>query len=53
MEKQVYSKTIEQVVKLLESYQKKYGSGSSGNPQNEQYKQGYAHAVSDILWMIL
>lgn len=48
-----YSKTIEEVVEMLEKFQKEHGGGSLANRESKEWKEGYARAVSDILWIIL
>ena len=48
-----YSKTIEEVVKMLEDFQNTHGDGGMIKFDNQDWKDGYARAVSDILWIIM
>lgn len=48
-----YSKTIEEVVAMLTEFQKEHGGGGSPKYENQDWKDGYARAVTDILWIIL
>ena len=48
-----YSRTISEVVEMLKKFQEEHGDGGYAKMENQDWKDGYAHAVSDILWMIL
>lgn len=47
-----YSKTIEEVVLMLETFQKEHGSGGLPKYDNQDWKDGYARAITDLLWII-
>ena len=47
-----YSMTIEELAKRLESYQQKNGNGGYPKTDNKDWKDGYARAITDILWII-
>ena len=48
-----YSMTIEELAEKLKNYQEKHGNGGCIKTDTEDYKNGYARAITDILWMIL
>ena len=47
-----YSKTIEEVVEMLKKFQKEHGDGSLNNRDSKEWKEGYARAVTDLLFII-
>lgn len=47
-----YSKTIEELAAMLEKFQKEHGDGGAAKMDNQDWKDGYARAITDILWII-
>ena len=47
-----YSKTIDEVYEMLKDFIKEHGDGGSPKMDNQDWKDGYAHAVADLLWII-
>lgn len=47
-----YSKTIEELAEMLKKFQKEHGDGGYAKFDNQDWKDGYAHAITDILFII-
>ena len=47
-----FSKTIEEVYKMLEEWYEEHGEGRFMSPDNKDFMDGYNRAVADLLFII-
>ena len=47
-----FSRTIEEMYTILKDYQEKHGDGGCIKFGNKDYMDGYARAVSDMIFMM-